>query len=405
MAAALLVRLAATFHPQMDIIDLGFHANRYTDVVERGQLFLKVRSAEWGGRETTYSPAAYLAMAPLRSLVPDRHRLIRLFTVLLETSRLLLVFALARWASGSGRAGLLAATLFVSLPLAVLVFSWGITSNLFGEWWATALLVTLAAGWERLRQPVVAGVAVLAATLALLSHPGVLLLTGAWLVVLVAGLAGGLVWCWLRKGRWHSREAARVATLAGIAVLAAGLAFALFYRVDAATMLTQGGSTIAGRLGGAAAEEGPRRWRVSGPVDDRTLGLGARYVTEPAQVLPAGLAGLAREAWAYYWLWPLPAAALGWWALGGTARGRHLRRLTLAWAGVAALFWLVGLLLNLYVRYLLFLLPVVAVLAGVGLDWLARRGRAGSLLVAVLLAATVAAGLWLWHSRIVYFFH
>ncbi len=29
----------------------------------------------------------------------------------------------------------------------------------------------------------------------------------------------------------------------------------------------------------------------------------------------------------------------------------------------------------------------------------------GSLLVAVLLAATVAAGLWLWHSRIVYFFH
>ena len=228
MAAALLVLLAATFHPQMDIIDLGFHVNRYTDVVERGQLFLKVRSAEWGGRETTYSPAAYLAMAPLRSLVPDRHRLIRIFTVLLETSRLLLVFALARWASGSGRAGLLAATLFVSLPLAVLVFSWGITSNLFGEWWATALLVTLAAGWERLRQPAVAGVAVLAATLALLSHPGVLLLTGAWLAVLVAGLTGSLVWCRLRKGRWHGGEAARVATLAGIALLAAGLAFALF---------------------------------------------------------------------------------------------------------------------------------------------------------------------------------
>jgi hypothetical protein len=474
VGAALLIRLAATLHPQMDIIDLGFHVNRYTDVAERGMLFLKIRSAEWGGRETVYSPAAYLAMLPLGGLIPDKHRMIRVFTALLETSRLLLVFALARWGSGSGRAALLAALLFVSLPLGILPFSWGITSNLFGEWWATALLLLLAAGWRWLTRPPLLALGVAVATLALLAHPGVLLLTGAWLAVLTAGLA----LAWLRgrgregagarggaeahphptplpqRGRgdrgWSGEGAAsapapahspagagalsqhweraggegraavaappcaggyaltgrRVAALALLALLAAALAVGLFYRVDAPVMLAQAGATLTQRLGDqAAGGDQPRRWRVSGSVDDKSLGLGARYVTDWRLVPLEGMIGYAREAWAYYWGWPLVAAAAGWWLIGRGERGRHLRRLTLAWAATAALFALVGLLLNLYVRYMLFLLPVVCVLAGVALEALAQRGRAGAALTAALLAATVLAGGWLWYQRVVVFFH
>ena len=166
VAAALLVRLAATLHPQMDVIDIGFHVNRFTDVAERGMLFLKIRSAEWGGRETVYSPAAYLAMLPLSWLIDDTHRMIRFFTALLETSRAVLVFALARWVSERGRAALLATLLFVSLPMAVLPFSWGITSNLFGEWWATALLLALTVGWRSLHRPRTVAVVTALATLA-----------------------------------------------------------------------------------------------------------------------------------------------------------------------------------------------------------------------------------------------
>jgi hypothetical protein len=406
VAAALLPRLAATFHPQMDIIDLGFHVNRYTDVVERGMIFLKIRSAEWGGRETTYSPTAYLAMAPLGWLIDDKHRMMRIFTVLLETSRALLVFALARWVAGGGRAALLATTLFVSLPLAAIVFSWGITSNLFGEWWATALLLTLTVGWRRLTRPAVAALAVVVATLALLSHPGVLLLTAAWLGLLSGGAIAG--WLWRRwRGRAAPGDGRTVAAVALVTVLAGVLAVALFYRVDAAMMLEQGSATIGQRLSGApaAATGQPRRWRVSGSVDDRSLGMAARYVTDWRQVPLEGARGYLQEAWAYYWFWPLPAAVVGWLLLGGTGRGRRFRWLTLAWAAAAALFALVGLTINLYVRYMLFLLPVVCVLAGVALDRLAGRGRAGLALTALLIAGALAGGLWFWHQRVVYFFH
>ena len=133
--------------------------------------------------------------------------------------------------------------------------------------------------------------------------------------------------------------------------------------------------------------------------------MGATYVTALADVPLAGLRGYVREAWAYYWLWPLPAAIGGWLLLGQSERGRAFRQLAVAWAGAAALFALIGLLLNLYVRYMLFLLPVVATLSGVALDWLASRGRWGNIAVTLLVAGTVCAGVWLWHQRVVFFFH
>lgn len=424
VAATLLIRLVATAHPQMDIIDIGFHVNRLSDV-QRGNLFLRIASAEWGGRETTYSPAVYLAMWPFSLILADKHQLIRTFTACLETSRLLLVFALARWISGQGRTALWATLLAASLPLAVVVFSWGITSNLFGEWWATALLLALAVGWRRLAQPLVAGVVILVATLALLAHPGDLLLIGVTLSLLVTGVTLG--WLRARRGALAAREPlalpereSRAASepagrggwswpapaLIMIVLLAFGLAFGLFYRVDAAMMVGQGLTTIQQRLTGQPSQANqPPRWRVSGSVDDKSLGLGARYVTDRSELPWQGLIGYAREAWAYYWGWPFLAAGLGWWVVRDRPRAQPLRGLSIAWLAAAGLFALTGLLINLYVRYMLFLLPLVSVLAAVGLDWLARRYRWGLWLASVGLTGTVAGGLWLWYQRIVYFFH
>jgi hypothetical protein len=190
-----------------------------------------------------------------------------------------------------------------------------------------------------------------------------------------------------------------------VTLAAGGLAFGLFYRVDAPAMLAQGTSTLTARVSGAGDGDAPRRWRVSGSVDDKSLGMGARYVTSLSEVPLAGLRGFAQEAWAYFWVWPLLAAVVGWVALGGSERGRAFRQLSAAWAATAALFAIVGLLLNLYVRYSLFLLPVVCTLTGVALDRLSARGRWGTVVTAVMLALTVAGGLWLWHQRVVYFFH
>jgi hypothetical protein len=401
VASALFVRLIATAHPQMDIIDLGFHVNRFSDVAERGMLFLKIRSAEWGGRETIYSPAAYLAMIPLHWVVDDKHTLIRLFTALLETSRALIVFALARWVTQRATPALLATTLFVALPIAVLPFSWGITSNLFGEWWATLLLLVLTVWWHELGRPWPLLLASVTAALALLAHPGDLLLTGGALGLLTLGLLATVVW-----SRGPRRVAGyRLASVVAITIVASGLAFGLFYRVDAATMLSQGSATLGARIAGETPADQPRRWRVSGSVDDKTLGIGARYVTEWQRVPVEGAVGYLREAWAYYWLWPLPAAVAGWLALSTVPRGRAFRSVSLAWVGSAIVFALVGLLVNLYVRYMLFLLPVVALLAGVALDRLSRWGPWGRVATIVLVGATVVAGFWLWHQRVVYFFH
>jgi hypothetical protein len=66
------------------------------------------------------------------------------------------------------------------------------------------------------------------------------------------------------------------------------------------------------------------------------------------------------------------------------------------------LFALAGLLLNLYVRYMLFALPVVAAGAGILLAGMWWRGRYGVGLCLLVLAFFVAEALAMWHFRINY---
>lgn len=70
----------------------------------------------------------------------------------------------------------------------------------------------------------------------------------------------------------------------------------------------------------------------------------------------------------------------------------------------AALFALVGLLLNVYVRYAYYLLPVIAIGAGLTLarlTMLPRRLRPwGQIAAALLLTGTITYGLWFWYLRI-----
>ncbi len=82
---------------------------------------------------------------------------------------------------------------------------------------------------------------------------------------------------------------------------------------------------------------------------------------------------------------------------------RRLRTLSAAWVVTAMLFALVGLFTNLYVRYALFLLPLVALGSGALLEWLRRRGQAGRLLLALVLAGFVVNALALWWWRIEFY--
>jgi hypothetical protein len=280
--------------------------------------------------------------------------------------------------------------------MAYLPFSWGIATNVFGAWCTTALFAILALGYDSLRRPVLAALAAVAATLALLSHPGEFVLAAATLGG--ALLLFGVAWRPRFRGGWP--------VLALVVVLAGALAFALLYRHVAGQMLAQGAQTVQMKLRGAAtpgagtASPGPAGWRVGGAIDDPIIGLQGYRVTTVPELIAGGLVGYWREAVGYYYLWPpvFALAALG--LMRGTKDLERLRLASVLWWAVAALFALAGLLLNVYVRYAYYLLPVVATGSGLTLSRLTRLGRWGQVAVGVLLACTAAAGLWFWYLRI-----
>ncbi len=417
LLAVFAVRLAGQLHPNIYIPDLSFHEHRFS-TVESGRLLFTIQSDEWGGHSTFYLPTAYIFMLPLSRLLGDEFLIIKLFTVGVGTLGAALLYLIGRGALRSGRAGLLAAALYLLMPISVLPFSWGITTNLFGEFFALcALAVMLLCSRPPLLScpPRLAFWLLTAAMLmALLSHPGVVQLAG-----LAFGLTGLL---WLLFGRRHeqtvrtekpgSRVPAGFRVLGALA-LAAGVSYLIYYGHFAADMLKTLGEIRRERA--AAAGPGGLHLLVGGSVSDRSLGLVVNYADTWGDWLVGGLRGFWREATAYYRVWPLLAAALGYLLLWPTVRenSRHdqnrvgRRRLVLAalgWGGVALVYAVIGWTMNLYVRYALFALPMVSLGAGWLLTRLWRKGWAGVSLVYLVLAFFSVAALDLWQYRISYAF-
>ena len=395
--AVCLVRLAGQLHPQIFIVDLFFHRNRF-DQVLAGDLLFKIRSAEWGGRETFYLPTAYVLMTPLQWLLNDKLMVIRIFTVAVGTLGALPIFGMATrvW---NARAGLIAATLYLTVPIAVLPFSWGITTNLFGEFALLCALAVAVLAYPRLGWRHAAfWLLLLFLLLALLSHPGVVQLT--------AVSVGLLALLWVVIGR--RGEAWKAGAWVALALaLAGGLSYLLYYRHFLGDML----STLAD-IGRERASE-PRPGigvRVGGSVSDTSLGLVIRYAESRWDWFWGGLRGFWAEAQAYYRVWPVGAAVVGFlglWLRSRRDTGELVNRKALVWGAVAwglaaLLFALVGWALNLYVRYSVFLLPVVALGAGAFLSWVWARGRTGRVVVVLVLVFFAVEALALWQYRISY---
>jgi hypothetical protein len=396
------IRLAGQLHPQIFIVDLGFHEHRL-DTVRSGTLLFTIESAEWAGHSTYYLPSAYIFMLPLRWLIDNSQVVVRLFTVGVGTLGAVLIFLAGAVGLRSYRAAFIAAALYLAMPLSVLPFSWGITTNLFGEFFAlcafTALVVIGSSG--RALGPRRSAFWVLAASLsvAILSHPGVAQLSAA-AVALVCVL-------WFAADRQSG--GGRQAAWAFAALAVSGLfAYVIYYRNVLPDML----STLAVIRQERAAESPAMglNLKVGGSVSDRSLGLVVRYVNNWGDWLAGGLAGFWNEARAYYKAWPFVGAGLGYVALlpgwgTGRAYGRQRSWLVLVAAGwtlAILLFAFVGWLLNLYVRYALFALPVVALGVGTLLGRVWRDSRASRLLVTLLVVFFAVEALALWHYRINY---
>ncbi len=402
VAIAFAVRLAGQLHPQICIVDLTFHLHQFQRV-DAGQLMFTITSAEWGGHDTFYLPTAYLFMLPLNWVFKDPLFVIRLFTVLISTLGVVPVFYIASRALRDSRAGVFAAMLYLTVPIAVLPFSWGITTNLFGEFFALcslAIVVGVGVGLRPNRLSFWALLVTLA--LALLSHPGVVQLTT---------LAFAFIAALYFIGRKPSRDIAGAGWAFGALALAVVAAYLLYYRHFVSDMLVTLDEIRKERAARVLQPGEGIGVRIGGSVGDKSLGLVVRYAQSRSDWLFGGLRGFWQEAQAYYGVWPVVGALTGFAgvtrrALPGDGLDYALRtrlvKSVLGWVLAAGLFALVGWVANLYVRYSLFLLPVIALGSGALLSRLWGRGRFGSLLVGLVVIFFAFGALTLWQQRINY---
>ncbi|MDQ5823946.1 MAG: hypothetical protein M3441_06990, partial [Chloroflexota bacterium] len=325
----------------------------------------------------------------------------RVLTVLLGTLGVLPVYYIARRLLRDGRAGVLAALLYVSLPIAVLPYSWGITPNIFGEFFMLcSLAVALGSAGNLAPARPAFWALVILLTITLLSHPGVVALSG-----IAFGLVG-ILWA-ARRGVARRAGALLLVSLA----LAAGISYAIYYQHFTGQML-ESLARIGAERTQASQGEGFSRV-VGGSVEDASVGLINREVRSRSQWVLGGLEGVWREVVAYYRGWPMLATLLALALVLPTrrllapARERVRLRFVLAggaWLAVVALFAIVGWATSVYARYMLSALPVVALGAGLLLSGVWRRGSSGRLLSLLLVVFFAVEALVLWHYRISYQF-
>ena len=405
MLVAFAVRLAGQLHPQIFVVDLLYHVHRYEDV-QNGKLIIMHVASELAGRDTFYLPTAYIFMMPLQWVVGDLVMSVRLFTIGLSTLGAFLLYYVCAVGLRSTRAGLLAAALYVSMPLSVLIFSWGVTTNVFADFFSLLLFTVFVAARDLSPRRAAFWWLLGLLFVGVLSHPAV--------VVILSFAIGVLCVAWLVLGRSTPDMGWRRAAWTACAYVAAlAVAYAVYYVNVVPTMigtLTDISKEDAGNGTGGNAVH----LLVGGAVSDRSLGLIVRYVDNWGDWFWSGLLGIWAEFWAYFKAWPLVGAALSFVAMlplgirrsasiaPGDGARRRLYLAGLAWTVSAVVFLIVGWRLNLYVRYSLFALPVVALGVGFLLArvWESGKwGRALAVLVTVFFAFTALV---LWQYRINY---
>ncbi|HYF64731.1 MAG TPA: hypothetical protein VD886_18035, partial [Herpetosiphonaceae bacterium] len=346
--------------------DIGFHRNRVW-MMMGGQLY---NPSLHRGVPFPYPPALYALVAPLTRTGLSPEWLLQLIAAGCEALALPFIFGLGRRATGSARAGLIAAALYGIFPAGFMTTAWSFDSHIFAQFLTVVWSAALARWWGRWDQrgPWLA----LAGGLALvgLSHFGFYINTS-----LLAGLvAAGL---WLAGGRQETR---RQGLALGLALIAAqAVVWALYYSAFLALFIKQGSSVAAG--GVDAINNRPLLPRDELLWDTLTTGFWRHYALLPLLLAPFGLARLTRAE-----------------------RGRPVALLVAAtWAvslALGALPIITGAPLT--TRWLMFSAWPLALAAGAALDWLAGRAWWGRWAAAAGMLFVAGWGISLWLQSVVY---
>jgi hypothetical protein len=358
-----LAHLAGVFFPGFMAHDLIFQTHRVEDIL-RGNFLMSQISTEWGYQRNPYPPALYVLMAPFaavtNALYGDTALPLRLLPPIIDATSPFLIFYLLRRCRIPDPAPLLAAFCYVLAPATYQLLWWAFYSNLFGQWVTLAIVTLVIAHYTSLTRPKVFALLVVLLGLALLSHPGTFVLTVALVPILALALA---------LNHRDDRRGA-FALLAALAV-AGAIVFALYYVHFTGIVFTAVENLLNGN-------------RVAGGADsDR--GWEPAYIGNRLFVMPFALYFVA-------------TCITGIRLLFTRGRERTLGWLITAIVVTASIFAAIHVATGLWVRYFVFLTPVLAIGLGVGLAWLTSRGRWARGLVWLALVYCTASSLIFWFS-------
>lgn len=279
-AGAVYLKLLVFLHPQMPIVDAMFHAHRLEWVLAGRYYFTQPMP---DGVRFPYAIALYVFAAPWTIFTRDYMTLLRVVVCASEAIAGALLYPMIVRTRGDRLAGAAAVLLFHLAPLPYVVMGNGNLTYAFGQ---SAALVTLAAATLlplRAGDVIQVGGLFLLASLAFLSHVGVVSLLLATLV------AVALFYRWL--GGQALRVPARsvlVATMLAVVFSVVsyyghfGEAYTTLSRVRTQATVASGSAEGSGSETSAAREAAPVPWRVRAA---HAVGLGVRALGWPIVLL------------------------------------------------------------------------------------------------------------------------
>lgn len=378
------LRLAGTLHPQFIPIDHGLRANQLLLIAAGQGQQVRARleqQYEWGTREPVpYSLLTYYLLLPLTARWRSLFELVtavKVATALFEASIPLLLLALLRDGPQRLAGAAWAGMVYAALPIGYLFFHDGSFPTTIGIWLTLAALVAVrrlvehsAYAPQRRQFLLRGGLAVLALALAV----GAYVTHIAFVPFLVGVLGSSLALLGGEAGRRASRPLLLSAALGLL------LGWTLVYGSYTLTLVQR---TIPSYLGLIVSEGSVGR--------------------DADAFFGTPLNSFGEHMAAHFRVWPalLAAAALA--ALLSGWRERFVTHLGLAYGALLLSTSVAERWFGLWNKHMVFVAPGVALLAGVGLAWLWRRGRAGRLVCALLLALLFWESLAAWGNRALWY--
>jgi hypothetical protein len=382
----LALKLGGVAYPQLVVIDQPWHALRFNEVLT-GRFMEIYRPASggisevpghWGVQgQIPYPPFLYVFGLPFYLWPLGKELSFNIWSVLLDCARPLMVFFLARRLGANLRASLIAAAVMGLTASTYLLHSWGNWPTTVSQWCAFLFLVLLVARFRDLRRPWVFVGLLPLLTVTMLLYTVTTVFLGMLLVILFGALL------------WHggAEEKRQLAPLAALIIGGSLIAFFAYYVQFVGPLLTETLPSFGSSLG---------QGESLGIERDSFATYTGKYV---GRLLYYGV------------IFSLLLTPLGVWRL---LRGEHnplAGPLLGSWFTILGAFFLIGHRIDMVDKELWFVVPALAICAGVACDAIIQwwRGFAaerwqrlplGPAVVGLYLAHLTLGGITLWLFRI-----